>query len=105
MRFPLFNKFQLLQKIIVSGLILAILFIPGFTAPLALLAGLIVGLLLGNPWQKHTAVASKYALQVAVVGLGFGINLYQVSETGLAGIVYTATSLAITLLLGFILGR
>lgn len=105
MHLPLLTKLPLLQKTIISGLVLAILFIPGFSAPLALLAGLIVGLLLGNPWQKITTTASKYALQVAVVGLGFGINLYQVSETGLTGIVYTATSLAITLALGFILGR
>ncbi|NDK56685.1 YeiH family protein [Pontibacter fetidus] len=105
MRLPLLNELPLLQKILIAGLVLAILFIPGFSAPLALLAGLIVGLLLGNPWQKITTIAAKYALQVAVVGLGFGINLYQVRETGLTGIVYTATSLAVTLALGFLLGR
>ena len=105
MSFPLLHKLPLLQKIVVVGFVLAIVLIPAFTAPLALLAGLIVGLLLGNPWQKYTIIASKYALQVAVVGLGFGIDLYQVSETGLMGIVYTATSLILTLTAGYFIGR
>ena len=105
MPLPLLNRLPLLQKIILSGFVLAIVFIPAFSAPLALLAGLIVGLLLGNPWQKYTSVASKYALQIAVVGLGFGIDLYQVSETGLMGIIYTATSLILTLSAGYFIGR
>lgn len=105
MPLPLLTKLPLLQKIIIAGVILVILFTPFFSAPLALSVGLLIGLLLGNPWQKHTAVASKYALQFAVVGLGFGIDLHQVSATGLSGILYTAISLSVTLGLGFILGK
>ena len=40
-----------------------------------------------------------------MVGLGFGINLYQVAETGLSGLVYTFASLAATMLLGLLLGK
>ncbi|HEY4649870.1 MAG TPA: putative sulfate exporter family transporter [Pontibacter sp.] len=105
MPLPLLNNYPLLQKIIVAALLLAIVATASFSAPLALSAGLLVGLALGNPWQKYTSVASKYALQVAVVGLGFGINLHQVSATGLSGIVYTAISLGITLGLAFVLGK
>ncbi len=86
-------------------LILCILFTPAFSSPLALLAGLAVGILLGTPFPVFTKKASKYALQASVVGLGFGINLYQVAETGLAGIVYTAASLVATMLLGLLLGK
>lgn len=105
MRLPLLSKFPLLQKVLIAGLVLLILFTSVFSAPLALFAGLVVGLLLGNPLQKQTSVASKYALQLAVVGLGFGIDLHQVSATGLSGILYTAISLSTTLGLGFILGK
>ncbi|WP_162427299.1 YeiH family protein [Pontibacter pudoricolor] len=105
MPLPLLNNYPLLQKILISGLVLAILFTTFISAPLALFVGLILGLLIGNPWQKYTAVASKYALQLAVVGLGFGINLHQVSATGLSGIIYTAISLTITLGLAYILGK
>ncbi|MBC5772508.1 putative sulfate exporter family transporter [Pontibacter sp. KCTC 32443] len=105
MPLPLLNKFPLLQKLIIAGLILAILFTQAFSAPVALFAGLVVGLVLGNPWQKYTSLSSKYALQIAVVGLGFSIDLHQVSATGLSGILYTAISLSVTLGLGFILGK
>lgn len=86
-------------------LVLFIIFTPFFSSPLALLAGLIVGLVFGTPFPEFTQKASKYALQASVVGLGFGINLYQVAETGLTGIVYTAASLIATILLGLILGK
>ncbi|MEJ8756006.1 putative sulfate exporter family transporter [Pontibacter sp. H259] len=105
MPLPLLHNYPLLQRILISGLVLAILFTTFLSAPLALFVGLIMGLLIGNPWQKHTSVASKYALQIAVVGLGFGIDLHQVSATGLSGIIYTAITLTITLGLAFILGK
>ena len=86
-------------------LVLLLLFTPYFSSPLALAAGLLVGLLFGTPFPDFTKKASKYALQVSVVGLGFGINLYQVVETGLLGIVYTAASLVTTMLIGLLLGK
>lgn len=105
MPLPLLNNYPLLQKILIAGLVLAIVSTAYISAPLALLLGLVMGLIVGNPWQKHTSVASKYALQIAVVGLGFSINLHQVSATGLSGIIYTAISLTITLGLAYILGK
>ncbi|MFD2247129.1 YeiH family protein [Pontibacter ruber] len=101
--FPLTSP--LLQKTIFIVLVLLILFSPFFSSPLALLAGLVVGLLIGNPYTKYSGKASKHVLQGAVVGLGFGINLYQVAETGLSGIIYTFASLAATMGIGLLLGR
>ncbi|PKV63103.1 YeiH family protein [Pontibacter ramchanderi] len=95
----------LLQKAIFSALVLLILFTPLLNSAMALAAGLVVGLLLGNPFQSHTGEISKYLLQAAVVGLGFGIDLYQVAETGLTGIVYTLVSLGATMLVGALLGK
>ena len=94
-----------IQKLVFILLILLLLFTPLFTSPLALLAGLVVGLMVGNPFPVASAKGSKYILQTAVVGLGFGINLYQVTETGLYGLVYTFASLTLTMALGFALGR
>lgn len=95
----------LLQKTIFIALVLLILFTPYLNSAMALGAGLVVGLLLGNPFQAHTGKISKYLLQAAVVGLGFGIDLYQVAETGLMGAVYTFVSLAGTMLVGLLLGK
>ncbi|MBC5992652.1 YeiH family protein [Pontibacter cellulosilyticus] len=94
-----------IQKLVFILLILLLLFTPLFTSPLALLAGLAVGLMVGNPFPVASAKGSKYILQAAVVGLGFGINLYQVTETGLSGLIYTFVSLTITMVLGIALGR
>jgi uncharacterized integral membrane protein (TIGR00698 family) len=105
MPLPTLRPPVLLQKVVFVLLLALILFTPWFSSPLALLAGLLVGLFLGNPFQAVTGKASKYTLQAAVVGLGFGINLYQVAETGLDGIIYTFASLTITMLLGLLLGK
>lgn len=101
--FPLPSS--LLQKIIFVAFVLVILLTSLLNSAMALLAGLVVGLVLGNPFKAHTGKISKYLLQAAVVGLGFGIDLYQVAETGLLGIVYTLVSLAATMLIGLLLGK
>ena len=75
------------------------------SAPLALSAGLVLGLTLGNPYPAQLGKVTRYALQASVVGLGFGINLYQVVETGLTGFLYTLVSLVVTLGFGFVLAK
>ena len=99
------SSLPVLQKTVLIIFLLLIMFTPLLSSPLALLSGLVVGLTLGNPFPRLTAKASKYVLQAAVVGLGFGINLYQVAETGLSGLFYTFISLAATMLLGLLLGK
>lgn len=94
-----------IQKLVFILLVLLLLFTPLFTSPLALLAGMVVGLMVGNPFPAVSVKGSKYILQAAVVGLGFGINLYQVAETGLSGLIYTFVSLALTMVLGLALGK
>ena len=42
---------------------------------------------------------------ISVVGLGFGMNLYQVLKAGRSGFLYTAVGITATLLLGAALGR
>jgi uncharacterized integral membrane protein (TIGR00698 family) len=47
----------------------------------------------------------KLLLQLSVIGLGFGINLHQIIETGRSGFIYTAVSITLTVLLGLLIGQ
>ena len=62
-------------------------------------------LLIGNPYAKPAARATKILLQVCIVGLGFGIHLKQVVEAGRTGLLFTIVSIAATLVLGYLAGR
>ncbi len=75
------------------------------SAPLALFTGILLGLIFGNPYPGKLSKVTKYSLQASVVGLGFGINLYQVAETGLTGFFYTAISLIATMVVGLLLAK
>ena len=75
------------------------------SAPLGLAAGLALGLGLGNPWPGSLSRISKYLLQAAVVGLGFGVTLGEVWEAGRDGVIFTVVGISATLLAGRALGR
>ena len=66
---------------------------------------MLFGLTLGNPWPVKTAGASKKLLQLSVVGLGFGLSLGRVIETGKESLIYTAVGITLTLALGTLIGR
>lgn len=78
----------------------------GFVSPaLALFAGIVLALTLGNPFPAFSKKCSKYLLQVAVVGLGFGMNLFESLEAGREGIIFTLVSVVGVMLVGCLLGR
>lgn len=79
--------------------------LPVVTAPMALSAGIALGISVGNPWGQTTAAWSKRLLQASVVGLGFGIHLPELLKTGQEAFVYTAISISITMLVGWGLGK
>ncbi len=79
--------------------------LPWMDASYALLLGIAVSLALGNPWPKQTARYSKKLLQLAVVGLGFGLSLGEIWTTGRESIVYTFVGICFTLGVGTLLGR
>jgi uncharacterized integral membrane protein (TIGR00698 family) len=66
----------------------------------ALLAGTLLALTLGNPCATAAGVASKWLLQLAVIGLGAGVNLAVVARVGLQGLGYTLIGLLSTFALG-----
>ena len=66
----------------------------------ALLAGTALALTLGNPCLSASARTSKWLLQLAVVGLGAGVNLAVVAHVGAHGLGYTLAGLVATFALG-----
>ncbi len=71
----------------------------------ALLVGTAIALTLGNPCARLAARLSKPLLQLAVVGLGAGVNLAIVGRVGVQGLGYTAVGLLTTFALGALLAR
>lgn len=71
----------------------------------ALLCGIISALTIGTPFKRQTSQASKYLLQAAVVGLGFGMNLQESLSTGLQGMSFTIISVVSVMIVGVLLGR
>ncbi len=76
---------------------------PWASPPLALALGLALGLTFGNPFGKQTRKTTKWLLQASVVGLGFGMNLYQVIQAGRSGFLYTALGITFALVIGMLL--
>lgn len=80
-------------------------FFPFITAPLALFMGLVVALTIGIPQPAFNKKASKYLLQVAVVGLGFGMNLIDSLRAGSEGMLFTLVTVISVLFIGIIVGK
>jgi uncharacterized integral membrane protein (TIGR00698 family) len=95
---------QFLSKIIFI-VALALSFTGILSPPVALLAGILFGLSLTQPYQSASRTAARVLLQVSVVALGFGMNLHEVLKAGRSGFVYTALGISFALLLGLTLGN
>lgn len=78
---------------------------PPVGAAEALLLGIGLAALAGNPWLPRTKAMTSRLLAASVVGLGAGMNLLQVGSVGAAGIRYTVVSIGLTFLVGTLLGR
>jgi uncharacterized integral membrane protein (TIGR00698 family) len=78
---------------------------PWASPPAALLVGLVFGAIATHPYPGESRQVSKYLLQAAVVGLGFGMNLQQVLRAGKSGFAYTAIGIAFALSLGTLIGK
>lgn len=105
----LFNMFSI-AKIIYIAVIALILLpieklgIPQINAPIALLAGLIFAFSFKNPCPKFNKKTSKYLLQVAVVCLGFNMNLHESLKSGSEGMMFTVVSVVGVMTLGILIG-
>ncbi|MDE6277416.1 MAG: putative sulfate exporter family transporter [Muribaculaceae bacterium] len=104
------NTSKITAKVIYIAIIVLILIpwnsfaLPVITAPIALLCGLIFAFIFTNPCPKFNKKTSKYLLQVAVVCLGFNMNLQESLKSGADGMLFTVVSVVGVMALGVLLG-
>ena len=87
-------------------------YIPGLemlskwcTPPMMLFIGLAYALVCGQGYPAFNKKMSKSLLQYSVVGLGFGMNLYESLASGKEGMLFTIISVFGTLAIGMLIGR
>jgi uncharacterized integral membrane protein (TIGR00698 family) len=73
--------------------------------PVALALGVVFGLIFAHPFAQKSRNASKYLLQLSVIGLGFGMNLQQVLKAGRSGFLYTLLGIAFAMAAGWTIGK
>jgi uncharacterized integral membrane protein (TIGR00698 family) len=91
------------KVLFIAGLLFCLT--PWASPPMALLVGLVFGAIATHPYPGESRQVSKYLLQAAVVGLGFGMNLQEVLRVGKSGFVYTAVGIAFALIVGTLIGK
>lgn len=74
------------------------------SAPIALLCGLVYAFIFENPFPKFNKKCSKYLLQVAVVCLGFNMNLQESLKSGADGMMFTVVSVVGVMAMGVLFG-
>lgn len=102
---PLSRFFASLDAKVVFFLLLIVCASGVVSPPFALLFGIAFGFSFAHPYQLESRGLSRLLLQVAVVALGFGMNLGKVIHAGRSGFLYTAMSISSALLGGWLLGR
>jgi len=85
--------------------LLLICLTPFVTAAIALLLGIFFALFFTHPWPEQGKTFSRYLLQASIVGLGFGMNLFESLQSGKEGILFTILSVFGTLFLGILIGK
>ena len=71
---------------------------------LALFLGLVFAIIFPNPFPVFNKKCSKYLLQAAVVGLGFGMNLMESLKSGSEGMMFTVVSVIGVMVIGMLVG-
>ena len=98
--------------IVVAAVCLVGSYIPGLeflskwcTPPIMLFIGLAYALICGQSYPSLNKKISKSLLQYSVVGLGFGMNLYESLASGREGMLFTIFSVVGTLIIGMLIGK
>jgi len=90
---------------VVFAVILVLCLLSVVSPPIALLLGVIMVNVFGNPFVAFNHKAITYLLQFSVIGLGFGMNATTAFSAGKEGFLLTVFSIFSTLLLGTFLGK
>ncbi len=93
---------MVMKKIIFCAIALASLLL---SPALALFLGVAFALIFGVVFENHLPKVSSKLLKVAVVGLGFGMNLEESLRSSSSGIAFTIFSVAIVMCVGVLLSR
>lgn len=78
---------------------------PWVSSAMALVLGLLIAFFFENPYFEKTKSSTHTLLSLAVIGLGFGMDLGVIGKVGLQGLSYTVVGISLTFLLGISLGR
>jgi uncharacterized integral membrane protein (TIGR00698 family) len=79
--------------------------LPVITPPIALLLGIVLAQLIDNPYAALTHKVTNWLLKIAVVGLGFGMNIFTAMQAGRSGILFTVVSIITVLTTGILAGK
>ena len=79
--------------------------LPWVNPAMALVGGVALAVLVGNPYAALTRKHTPRLLSYSVVGLGAAMNLGVVARVGAQGFVYTLVGITATLALGLVLAR
>lgn len=84
--------------------LIIILALSGFiSGPIALILGFVFASIFENPFMTQTRKGINYLLKVAIVGLGFGMELFETIKTSKEGFTITLLSIVLTITLGMLL--
>jgi uncharacterized integral membrane protein (TIGR00698 family) len=75
--------------------------VESFVAPAALIVGMVLALTMGNPFPSQSKRMSRLLLQLAVVCLGFSLQIGKVIEAGSRGLAFSCVSILLVFGLGF----
>lgn len=78
---------------------------PYASGAFALVMGVCLSLLLGNPFADWAKTWTSRLLQISIVGLGAGMNLTVIGKVGVEGLGYTAFGILLTFVVGTALGK
>ena len=97
------SKNTIIKVVFIVAMVLCV---SGYiNSPVALVGGFLFSYFLGHPFLLLNSKAVNWLLKIAVVGLGFGMNLKETLAAGKDGFLLTVFSIIITLVLGFFLGK
>ncbi len=98
--------YQIIDIKMKKALFLSLAVASIFISPaLSLLLGVIFALTLGSEFDKYTSKASSYLLKIAVVGLGFGMNIIDSLQSSSEGIIFTIFSVVLVMFSGVLLSK
>lgn len=80
-------------------------FLPIITAPIALVGGFLFTHFIGHPFQHLNKKTVSWLLKIAVVGLGFGMNIQETLAAGKDSLLLTMGSISIVLIAGYFIGK